>query len=149
MKNLILSALFLSSLSAFAGTPVESCPGLDTSREGDLSQKTIEFFTASNLGPACDFMSIGQDGKEYSDLKAVKLDSFSTVDKFQHNTGYDATYLVTKSCYSGSTQAGAGRTPVAAVIIKANRETPASGQGAVDTFKVQSSIDVNTLTVQF
>jgi|GEM_PF-1536691 len=145
MKSLSLVILALAALPTFAATPVENTPGLDMAREGDLAAQTLEHARKVLPQLPCGQESLDGNGKEVSEIVVTKTGSSSLVDRFNRNTVYSATYLVTKFCYSGSTQAGAYRQMVDAVIVGAERDTPADGKNAVTTFSVIKSVDVSAL----
>jgi hypothetical protein len=149
-KTLALLQAFAVS-AVFASTDPEAVPGIDKAREGNLSAKAAEYY--ATLKPkGCD----GEYGK--TTYSAAKLSSGSALDDKRPNSSgtydltYNATYLVTTVCNTGSTYVGAYREVVSAAIVDATRVGVVANGGAplkptkADAFKVVREIDVKLLT---
>ena len=115
MKNIIaLFSLLLLSISTFASTPSSAVAQLDEAREGNLSEYTLKYFT-ENLKIDCGIGSLAK-------FEILKLSSGSANEAKTENTpfSYDANYLVTQKCLTGTTYAGAYLDVVKAVVLKAS-----------------------------
>jgi hypothetical protein len=113
--KLLFSCLFVTalfSLNAMASTDPKQVDGIDTAREGNLSQLALNYFQ-SKLKVACDV-------NEVLKFDIVKVASDSANQDKIPGTPYDysATYLVVQKCLSGSTYAGAYSSPIKNSIVK-------------------------------
>ena len=138
MKKLFVTlTLALGTSSVFASTPPELVAGIDTAREGNLMKNAIEYVKQQNLAKCEDY--------ERSGVYAVKVSSGSAMDEKVENSTitYEARYLVTVLCDSGSTYSGAYRELKSAYVVSAVRKGRVKNGGAPlvptekDAFKVE------------
>jgi len=114
MKTTIAISSLLLSISAFASTPSSAVAQLDKARAGNLSEYVLKYFT-ENLKVDCEIGSLAK-------FEILKLSSGSANDAKTENTPYtyDANYIVTQKCLTGTTYAGAYLDVVKAVVLKAS-----------------------------
>ena len=118
MKLTLISIGSVLSFNIFASTPVTEVEKIDMVREGNLQQLVIQYFQ-NHLQEDCDQAVLPK-------IEILKLTSFSYHEnRYAPNSeinnvryDYDAKYLVTQHCFTGTTYLGAGIDTTKAAIIK-------------------------------
>lgn len=143
MKNtIVITFLFLISISAFASTPSSAVEQIDKDREGNLSELVLKHFT-ENLKVECGEGSLAK-------FEIFKLSSGSANDSKTPETPYtyEARYLAIQKCLTGTTYVGAYLEVVKSVALNAsfssqyNRE---SGPKKMEGLLIEVAKDVTTV----
>ncbi len=133
MKNLSMMFVMLAlTHSAFAAMSPEDAKKAEAKREGDLAAQVLKTWQYSGKAKPCQD-SPSEPTAAY-EVKRLSSESLA-VDKGSSDYTYDAAYLVTKACFSGSTYAGAYRETVDAAIVKAHREGTMQPNGVIKPYK--------------
>jgi hypothetical protein len=143
--KLILCTLFACfSLTAQAHLDDREVARVDAKREGQLAQKVLKQGKIALNTLEC----VGNnDPKNAADpvYKILKLEASSNHEFHTANYDYDASYLVTKLCMSGSTQGGAGLDFAGGVIMRAHFESRKPNQAKISVLKYFNRTDLPAL----
>lgn len=142
---LLSTTLLLQAGLALASTPPELVEKIDNSREGDLATKVAAFYDLSPSAARCGVL-------ETARTVAYKISSGSWHEEKVPGTKtrYEASYLVLKYCFSGSTFVGAYREAKDARVIKASRIGVENAAGAIvpsqpDQIQVLKAVELGSI----
>ncbi len=135
MKYALSLILILVSSQAFASISDKIAKELDSSREGDLSTKVLEWYQGTlDSDPGSCGPDFNQEAAD-PDYRIIRLVSSSGSDKPLPTVSFTSTYMVTKSCFGGATGAGSDRSIVDAVIIQGSRTGNEQADGTLTLTK--------------
>mgnify|MGYP001005800282 CR=1 FL=1 len=146
-RFLAVVALAALPLSAQAAMSPKDAQKAEMSREGNLASVATTYFQTKVQGATPDYC--GDTGTAVTTTSTMKVSADSSFKKETGTYIYEGTYVVSKACYTGSTQSGAYRDLIESALVKCAREgTLDSATGAIRRTKRDVCSLVKKLTLQ-